>query len=198
MSGDPGARGQIFAGIRRSLGRGPLADEQAAPLRRRLAAPTPNLIPARTKALDAEGLVSLFTTLLEEADGSVARVAGAADVPRAVAEFLANHNLPAEAVVSSDPALDACPWATQPMLRLHRGRAAEGADAVSITPAFAAIAELGTVMLTSGAGRPTTLNFLPGTHIVVLRRTRLSAPASRPGTGCAHRPRRAARRCPGR
>ncbi len=33
----------------------------------------------------------------------------------------------------------------------------------------AAVAETGTLMLASGPGTPTTLNFLPDTHIVVLR-----------------------------
>ena len=42
-------------------------------------------------------------------------------------------------------------------------------DAVSLTPCFAAIAETGTLMLVSGRDTPTTLNFLPDTHIVVLR-----------------------------
>ena len=40
---------------------------------------------------------------------------------------------------------------------------------MSVTPAFAGIAETGTLMLTSGKDRPATLNFLPETHIVVLK-----------------------------
>ena len=57
---------------------------------------------------------------------------------------------------------------TRPLLRIRRGRA-EPEDAVSLTPCFAAVAETGTLMLVSGAETPTTLNFLPDTHIVVLR-----------------------------
>ena len=53
-------------------------------------------------------------------------------------------------------------------MRIRRGRAEPG-DAVSLTPCLAAIAETGTLMLVSGADTPTTLNFLPDTHIVVLR-----------------------------
>ncbi len=52
-------------------------------------------------------------------------------------------------------------------LRIRRGRA-EPRDAVSLTPCLAAIAETGTLMLVSGADTPTTLNFLPDTHIVVV------------------------------
>ncbi len=166
------ARNQILGGIRKSLGRGPLSDEAAAPLRRRLSEHPSNLIPARTKTLDAEGLTTMFRSFAEEADTTVTRVPDAASVPRAVTEYLASRNLPAEAVRSPDAALDAYPWSAVPLLRMRKGRAT-GADAVSITPAFAAVAESGTVMLTSGADRPTTLNFLPGTHIVVLRKDQI-------------------------
>ena len=39
----------------------------------------------------------------------------------------------------------------------------------ALTPCYAAIAETGTLMLISGPQTPTTLNFLPDTHIVVVR-----------------------------
>jgi L-lactate dehydrogenase complex protein LldG len=53
-------------------------------------------------------------------------------------------------------------------LQIRRGKAEPG-DAVSLTPCLAAIAETGTLMLVSGSGTPTTLNFLPDTHVVVVR-----------------------------
>ena len=49
-----------------------------------------------------------------------------------------------------------------------RGAARPG-DPVSLTRAFAGIAETGTLMLTSGPAGPTGLNFLPETHMVVVR-----------------------------
>src|SRR5438874_9153711 len=70
--------------------------------------------------------------------------------------------------MAPDPALDGIPWASRPLLAIRRGRA-EAGDAVSLTPCLAAIAETGTLMLVSGSDTPTTLNFLPDTHIVVLR-----------------------------
>lgn len=166
------ARDQILGGIRKSLGRGALTGDAAAVPRKRLDQHPANLIPARTKNLDAEGLTATFKSFAEEADATVARVASAADVPKAVTEYLASRNLPAEAVRSPDTALDAYPWSEVPLLRMRAGRAT-GSDAVSITPAFAAVAESGTVMLTSNADRPTTLNFLPGTHIVVLKKDQI-------------------------
>ena len=58
------------------------------------------------------------------------------------------------------------------MLQLREGRAREG-DTVSLQHAFAAIAETGTLMLSSAPERPTTLNLLPETEIVVLRASRI-------------------------
>jgi L-lactate dehydrogenase complex protein LldG len=54
------------------------------------------------------------------------------------------------------------------MLSLRRGRA-EASDQVSITGAFAGIAETGTLVMTSGPEHPVSLNLLPDTHVVVLR-----------------------------
>ena len=44
----------------------------------------------------------------------------------------------------------------------------DGAQLTSVSHAFAAVAETGTLVLTSGPDNPTTLNFLPDNHIVVL------------------------------
>jgi len=161
-------RDDILAGIRKALKRGPLEGAAADALRAQLEDPKRNLIPARATVLDDAGRIDLFVAMAEEVQTTVDRVAGLADVPAAVAVYLASENLPAELVMAPDPALDAIPWGERPMLRLRRGKAAPG-DQVSLTPAFAGIAETGTLMLTSGPETPTTLNFLPDTHIVVLR-----------------------------
>jgi L-lactate dehydrogenase complex protein LldG len=161
-------RDDILGGIRKSLKRGPLDPTAAAALRARLEDPRRNLLPARATVLDDAGRIDLFVAMAEEVQTTVDRVASLADVPAAVAQYLASENLPAELVMAPDSALDAIPWDERPLLRLRRGKAAPG-DQVSVTPAFAGIAETGTLMLTSGPETPTTLNFLPDTHIVVLR-----------------------------
>jgi L-lactate dehydrogenase complex protein LldG len=162
------ARDDILGGIRRALGRGALPAERAGELAERVAAHRRNLVPARAAALDAGGRVELFITMAEEVQTTVARVASDAEVPAEVARYLAAENLPADLVLAPDPALDPIPWGERPMLRLRRGRA-EAGDAVSLTACLAAIAETGTLMLVSGAATPTTLNFLPDTHVVVVR-----------------------------
>jgi L-lactate dehydrogenase complex protein LldG len=161
------AREAIFAGIRRSLGRGPLTAEGEAELRARVAAHRCNLVPARAAALDDAAQVELFVAMAEGVQATVARLSSLAEVPEAVTRYLAAENLPADLIVAPDPSLEAVPWQLRPLLRIRRGRA-DTTDAVSLTPCFAAVAETGTLMLISGAATPTTLNFLPDTHIVVL------------------------------
>jgi L-lactate dehydrogenase complex protein LldG len=161
------AREAILADIRRSLKRGPLGPEKAAELDARIAAHRRNLTPARATTLDHARQIDLFVTMAQEVQATVARLSSAADVPEAVARYLAAENLPAELVMAPDPSFDEIPWAKTPLLDIRRGRA-EAADAVSLTPCFAAIAETGTLMLVSGANTPTTLNFLPDTHIALV------------------------------
>ena len=162
------ARDDILAGIRRALRRGPVPAEAAARLGQRVAAHRRNLIPARAAALGPAARVGLFVAMAEEVQTTVARVASNEAVPAEVVRYLAAENLPAELVMAPDPALDAIPWDARPLLGIRRGRAEPG-DAVSLTPCLAAIAETGTLMLVSGSDTPTTLNFLPDTHIVVVR-----------------------------
>jgi len=160
-------RDAILHGIRQGLWRGRLSPDRAAELAERVAAHRRNLVPARAAALDPAARVDLFVAMAEEVQTSVARVASEADIPAEAARYLAAENLPAELVAAPDVSLDTIPWETRPLLQVRRGRA-EAQDAVSLTPCLAGIAETGTLMLVSGPGTPSTLNFLPDTHVVVL------------------------------
>jgi len=161
------AREQILAGIRRSLKRGRLDAARETELRDRVAAHRRNLVPARAAALDDPGRVDLFVEMAEGVQATVARVNSPAAVPEAVARYLAAENLPADLVLAPDLSLDDILWDARPLLRTRRGRA-EAGDTISLTRCFVAIAETGTLMLISGAETPTTLNFLPDTHIVLV------------------------------
>jgi L-lactate dehydrogenase complex protein LldG len=162
------ARDQILGSIRANLGRGRLDDTARAALEARLKTHSRNLVPARAAALDHAGQVALFVREAEAVAATVARVADLRDVPGAIADYLSRQNLPAQLVMTPDPQLDAIPWHEQPMLAIRKGRA-EKDDAVGITGCFAAIAETGTLILISGPDMPTRNNFLPDTHVVVLR-----------------------------
>jgi len=166
------ARRQILGQIRRSLKRETLPATTAAELAARLANHPRHLIPARV-ARDQAGLVALFVEMASAANASVTRLATRAEVPGAVATLLAQENLPAQLVAS--PALQDLPWGDRPLLSVRFDRA-HGADHVSVTPAFAGIAETGTLMLVSGADTPSTLNFLPDSHVVVLKASDVVGP----------------------
>ena len=160
------ARGQVLGAIRKSLRRDEPTAEQQAELDSRLADPPRGPIPARGQ-LAPGARRELFVTMAKEAACTVAQVADRAAVPAAVAEYLARENLPAKLRVAPDAVVADLPWSTRPLLEVTHGRS-DGSDEVSLTPALAGIAETGTLMLTSGPERPTTLNFLPETHIVLL------------------------------
>lgn len=46
-------------------------------------------------------------------------------------------------------------------------------EITSVTPCFCAVAETGSIVTTSDAGRPSTLNFLPDNHVVVLHENQI-------------------------
>ena len=161
-------REQILAAIRRSLKQARLDSGRESDLRPRVTGPRRNLVPERATVLDDRARINLFVAMAEEVQATVTRVSSLDAVPGTIALYLAGENLPAELVRAPDPFLDQMPWDVRPLLKIRRGRAG-AEDAVSLTPCFAAIAETGTLMLVSGAQTPTTLNFLPDTHIVVVR-----------------------------
>ena len=161
-----GEKFQILNSIRRALRRGEVEGPARQQLEHRLSAPPRGPAVARA-AVDQPAKVTLFCQWAEANNASVARVS-AADVPGEVAAYLARNNLPAKAAMAPGPQLEAYDWASQKMLSLRKGRAV-ASDQVSITGAFAGIAETGTLVTTSGPEHPVTLNLLPDTHIVVLR-----------------------------
>ena len=171
MSDSKSARAQILGTIRQAKAK-PATDIQSPD--DRIAAKQRGTIPARVDK-DHPALVELFVEHATALSATVARVEDAAEIPGAVAEYLAGENLPAAIRAAPDPMLQALPWDARPALTVSYGRS-HGADEVSLTPAFAAVAETGTLMLRSGADHPTTLNFLPDTHVVVLRASQVVGP----------------------
>ena len=164
----------VLGSIRRSLRRGELPADQQAMLGGRLAHHPRHVIPARSQ-IPRPDQVDLFVRNVEKEFGTVSRVPDADTVPEAVAEYLASQNLPSELAMSPHPELQAIPWATRPMLQIREGRA-EATDLVSVQHAFAAVAETGTLMFPSAPERPTTINLLPDTAVVVLRTSRIVGP----------------------
>lgn len=161
----------ILGALRRGLRRGPLPEDQAAMLRGRLEQHPRQLIPARSRLPRTEQ-IALFVANVEKEFGTVTRVADPAEIPGVIADYLAAQNLPGNLVMAPHPELQAIDWSIRPLLTIREGRA-EATDMVSVQHGFAAIAETGTLMLPSAPTRPTTLNVLTDTEIVVLRASRV-------------------------
>jgi L-lactate dehydrogenase complex protein LldG len=163
---DDDPRSQILGGIRNALRREILSGPAREAVAARLASPSRGPTVARAE-LAPSARVALFCQWAEANNATVARVS-AAEVPIEVTGYLARNNLPAEAAIAPSPQLAHYDWGSQQLLSLRRGRAT-ATDQVSITGAFAGIAETGTLVMASGPEHPVTLNLLPDTHIAVLR-----------------------------
>jgi len=161
----------ILGAIRRGLKRGPLPEDQAMALRARLAGHPRHLIPARSRVSRPEQ-IALFIRNIEKEFGSVARVPDLSQVPAAVADYLAAQNLPTDFAMAPHPELQGIPWHERPMLMMRVGRA-QATDLVSLQHGYAAVAETGTLMLPAAPERPTTLNLLSDTFMVLLRASRI-------------------------
>jgi L-lactate dehydrogenase complex protein LldG len=160
------ARSEILANIRRSLGVGGTEPERRLAVSVRLAGAAPGVIPARARA-EGQERIARFKAEAEAAQASVAEVIADADVPAEVARFLRESNVPAKLRMGGDARLAAMPWG-ETLLEIAYG-ASDGHDLAAVSHAAGGAAETGTLMLTSGPDNPTTLNFLPDYHIVVIR-----------------------------
>ena len=160
------SRADILSNIRRSLGVSADDATRRAAVAQRLAAAAPGVRPQRGQG-DEAARVAMFVAQAEMVSATTARVASAADVPAEVARFLRDDNLPAALRMGADARLAAMPWDATSIAVAHGASA--GADLTAVSHATAGVAETGTLVLLSGADNPTTLNFLPDNHIVVLR-----------------------------
>ncbi len=159
------ARDDIFATIRRSLHVTGAETPRLDAVRSRLEQHPAGVIPARGQG-DAGAKVTTFCAEVERTGASLSVVASSAEVPAEVAHFLRELSLPAIIRVGADARLEAMPWGNT-ALEVTKG-ASDGHDQSAVSAALAAVAETGTLALVSGTDNPTTLNFLPDSHIVVL------------------------------
>lgn len=143
------------------------APDRRAAISDRLASHPRSLIPERANA-KGETRVALFAEMLTNQGASVDRAGTPLAAVEGLSDYLREHTLPPRLRMGADPWLAALPWDGAGLIERLSGPA-EGADLVSVSRASAAAAETGTMFLLSGPDNPTTLNFLPETHIVLLR-----------------------------
>jgi len=159
-------RQAILSKVRASLAEAGDDAARRAVVEARLAKPPKGVIPARGR-LPEDARVDLFETLATKFAATVERVRSPADVPKAVAAYLRAKNLPAAIRIGADRRLAAMPWDRQKALEIRNGPS-DGDDEAGVSHAFGGIAETGTLVMTSGKDNPSTINFLPEHHIVVV------------------------------
>jgi L-lactate dehydrogenase complex protein LldG len=159
------ARREVLSRVRAKLGvRGDEIGRRGL-VHSRLRDPQPGVIPERAQKPKPE-LVKLFQAMLEKAGASVVRVRSSKGLSDAIAAALREGNLPSRIRAGDDAIFEG--WRDgQAELEIVKGRA-EADDAVGLSHAFAAAAETGTLFLASGPENPSTLNFLPEVHFVVV------------------------------
>jgi L-lactate dehydrogenase complex protein LldG len=159
------ARDEILGRVRRGVGKEDFAGRRAAALAS-LKAPERGPLPE----INGE-LVGRFRAKAEYLSSTVGSVASLAEVPAAIAGYLAANGLKNEAVATTDVGhLD---WAGSG-LKIE-ARSAVDADKTGISGCFCAIAETGTLMLLSGPETPATVSLLPETHIALVDVSRIVA-----------------------
>ncbi|WP_293265376.1 lactate utilization protein [Neptunomonas sp.] len=167
------SKAEILGNIRRGLKRGEATQDQKQAVANRINKHARNLVPQRAQ-LPHEQQVALFIEMATEAAAQIYQLESINDVPKTCASWLQDHQIDT-LVTASDEAITSLDWSSATDLACVQ-RVAEIGDAASLTTSFAGIAETGTLMLHSGATSPTTLNFLPDNHFVILKRSDIVGP----------------------
>jgi L-lactate dehydrogenase complex protein LldG len=161
------SRDTILTRIRNALHASDAEDDpRKVAVAARLDFPPRGVIPARGQ-LGHDAQITLFKKMAESAAASVDKAKSPADVPKLVSTYLRKRNLGARVRMGGDKRLRAIPWFEERALQVTIGPS-EGTDDVTVSHAAGAIAESGTLALTSGRDNPTTLNLLPEHHIVIV------------------------------
>ncbi|HEY7458102.1 MAG TPA: LUD domain-containing protein [Xanthobacteraceae bacterium] len=160
------ARDVVLNSIRRSLGVSGGEAPRRTATDERIARHPRGLVPQRGSE-PAKKRLKQFTDMVAEAHGTVQELVSPEEVPGAVSAYLRSKNLPMSVRRGSDPRLNEIPWQNEGTLEVTVGPS-DGKQLASVSHAFGAVAETGTIVLVSGPENPTTLNFLPEHHLVVV------------------------------
>jgi hypothetical protein len=157
------SREKILAAVRQGLGRGPLSAASREALDARLRGESAAEGNLRPRLRDSD-LNYLFRSRLEAVSGSLESLGSESYVPAAVAAYRDSRHVTGPICVA--PSLQPLDWQSTG-LAPRFGRSF-GEELLCVSRAFCAVAETGSLVLLSGPENPTTLNFLPDHHLVVL------------------------------
>ena len=140
--------------------------ERRAAVANRLSKAPKGIIPDRGQ-LPLKRRQKLFREKAEAVQATVAEVKTYGAVAEAISTYLRDRNLPQMIRLGEDPRFENVDWTKASGLTTETGPS-DGSHPVGLSHATFGVAETGSLILTSGAENPTTLNFLPENHIVIL------------------------------
>ena len=155
------ARARIFARIRRALDIDPedIAGHKA--VAERLRRHPKGTIPLRARC-HGEQAIAQFAAHIEKQG-----VATPKKAVSAIGSYLGSNRLPPRVRIGADAVLASLPWKEAWDIERCFGPA-DPSDKASLSRAIVGAAETGTLFLVSGKDNPTTLAFLPETHMVLI------------------------------
>lgn len=124
------------------------------------------ILPKSTKTNTAT--INKFVNEAKKADATVV-ICARTKVAAEIMAFLEENDLPMSVCMGNDARLKSLQKQLARKIRIYSG-ASDGEDLVCITRANVGIAESGTLGILSGPASPTTNNFLPENHIVIVDR----------------------------
>lgn len=158
------ARDEIFSRMRAQLGGRPRA---AA-----LAAGAPDILPVAA-VRSAASLKDLFLAKLAQCQGTHSRVEALDHVPAHVAGLLAERQLGREIVLAREPVLERLDWAGAGLAA--GGRIDPLVPAAILSRAAAAVAETGSIVLTTADASTPKHNLLAELHVAVVMENEIVA-----------------------
>lgn len=163
------SRDRILAAVRRQAEAQP--DRSAQAVEARLSAERAHGLTPVISRLEGAARYDRFRTEAEKVHATLSEIADLADLPGAIAHELRQRNLGPALRMGEDPAFQRLDWdgievSTGP------GRLTEPA---TLSRAFCAVAETGTLMLLSGPENPVTLTFLGETHFITVAKSEIEA-----------------------
>jgi L-lactate dehydrogenase complex protein LldG len=161
------ARDAILSKIKGQVAGNSVETARRAAVANRLASAPKGVIPQRGQ-LDASGLIELFCDRAQAVQATTKHVDTYDEIPDAISDYLRQRNLPQSIRMGEDERLGSINWSDWPQVTTAVGPTA-GDDPIGLSHANGGAAETGTLVLTSGSENPTTLNFLPENHIVVIK-----------------------------
>jgi len=166
-----GSREIILGNIAKSLKESALVPSEPKEIEIRLSAHSINTVPQRGTG-DLEKQTALFIAEAKRVEATTECIDDVDELGGVLLRYLAGHNLAGCVKIAPNALLKNVNWAKHSTLTVAQG-IAEDSDQASLSVAVAGVAETGTLVLHSGPESPTTLNFLPDNHIVLLPQSRL-------------------------